>query len=115
MPKKKYVPPTPDSQVVEGVGPDVDLNSLPVFDTTNPITKAITKEAADEQKKMELIRAGVKETPPSEPLHEGTTKSLGVPMSDRNYNNAPSPFKADAPAVSQKKSMSHSGTVIEKR
>ena len=115
MAKQKYVPPTPDHEVVAGVGPDVDLNSLPVFDTTNPVTKAINKEAADQQKKMELIRAGVKEIPPSEPLHAGTTKSFGVPMSDRNYNNAPSPFKADAPARTTAKSMSHSGTVIEKR
>jgi hypothetical protein len=115
MAKQKYVAPTPDSEVVQGIGPNVDLNSLPVFDTTNPVTKAVTKEAADEQKKMELIRAGVKETPPSETLHEGTTKSFGVPMSDRNYNKAPSPFMADAPAQSEKKSMSHKGTVIEKR
>ena len=112
MAKQKYVPPTPDHEVVAGVGPDVDLNSLPVFDTTNPVTKAVNKEAADQQKKMELIRAGVKEIPPSEPLHEGTTKSFGVPMSDRNYNNAPEPFKISDKKGKETKSEQNSTEIM---
>jgi len=108
MAKKKYVPnPTPDHEVVAGLGPDVDLNSLP----QNIVTDAVQKQADPA-----LLRAGVKETPPpSDPVNKETVKTQGIPASDRNYNNAPSPFVADAPVVSSKTSMSHSGTVITKR
>jgi hypothetical protein len=109
MAKQKYVPtsPEPDHEVVAGIGPNVDLDSLPV----NIVTDAVQKQADPA-----LLRAGV-EDPflPSEPVNKETTKTQGTPMSDRNYNKAPSPFIADAPKQSTRKSMSHSGTVIEKR
>ena len=108
MAKKKYVPnPEPDHLVVPGIGPDVNLDSLP----QNIVTDSVVKQAD-----LTLLRAGVKETPPpSDPTNKETVKTQGIPASDRNYNKAPSPFVADAPVVSSRTSMSHSGTVITKR
>lgn len=107
MSKKKFVPTVEDNEVVAGIGPDVDFTTLP----QNIVTDAVKRQADPA-----LLRAGVKDPfLPSEPLNKETTKTFGVPMSDRNYNKKPSPFKTDAPAVSEHKSMSHVGTVIEKR
>lgn len=111
MPKKKYVPNVPDEKIVAGIGNDVDLNSLPV---TN-VNEALTKDAAQKQKRMELLRAGVKDIPPPETIDKNTSRTYGEPMSDRNYNKAPEPFIADAPTKEKLKSMSHKGTIRERK
>jgi hypothetical protein len=109
MAKKKYVP---DAEVVKGIGPELDINSLP----SNNVTEALHKDAKQKQQKMEHLRAGVTDTPPSpEPLNKETSRSFGSPMSDRNYNKAPEPFSISDKKGKEYTSMSHSGTIREKR
>ena len=105
MAKQKYVP--KEEAPTAGIGPDVDLNSLPV----NIVTDAVKRQADPA-----LLRAGVKDPfLPSEPVCKDTIKSNGADPLDRNYNKTPSPFVSDAPVVTTTKSMSHPGTVVTKR
>lgn len=110
MPKKKYVPPTPDVETVHGIGPDVDFSSLPV----NNVTEAIHKDAAQRQE-MARLRAGVTETPPSpELIGMGTTKDSGSTDAVTKHQQQ-QPFKANAETVQTLKSMSHTGTIRERK
>jgi hypothetical protein len=104
MAKKKYVEEAP----VAGIGPDVDINSLP----TNTVTDVVKRQADPA-----LLRAGVKDPYlPSTPLNKETSKlGSGDPEYKREASTSTDPFKKDAPAQATLKSMSHAGTIREKR
>lgn len=112
MAKKKYVQPSMDDTVVEGIGPDVDFDSLPSVNVSDVVKQAAKQRVADPA----LLRAGVKDPYlPLEPLNKETTRSDGDPDYKREDKTELGPFKRDAPAQQVLKSMSHSGTVREKR
>jgi hypothetical protein len=111
MAKKKYVEEAP----VAGIGPDVDINSLP----TNTVTDVVHRQAATAPRQADpaLLRAGVKDPYlPSTPLNKETSKlGSGDPEYKREASTSTDPFRKDAPAQATLKSMSHAGTVREKR